>query len=71
MVRPAEARVTCLWLDAACIKARRAGPLISVATKVAVAVDSNRRREVRCLTPKTVVAFCEDTTMDPAKIAAL
>jgi len=71
-----------LWLDATYIKVRRSGRIVSVAAIVAVAVNLDGRREVleqndewavtrRYMTLETVAAICGDTTMDPAKIAAL
>ena len=44
--RPLEGEWPCVWLDAAYIKVRRSGRIVSVAAIVAVAVNTDGRREV-------------------------
>ena len=44
--RPIEGDWPCLWLDAAYVKARRDHRIVSVAVIVAVAVNTDGRREV-------------------------
>ena len=44
--RPLEGEWPCLWLDATYIKMRRSGRIVSVAAIVAVAVNTDGRREV-------------------------
>ena len=44
--RPLEGEWPCLWLDATHIKVRRSGRIVSVAAIVAVAVNTDGRREV-------------------------
>ena len=44
--RPLEGEWPCLWLDATYIKVRRSGRIVSVAAIVAVAVNTDGRREV-------------------------
>src|SRR6201981_3971052 len=48
--RPIEGEWPYLWLDATYVKARRDHHIVSVAVIVAVAVNSDRRREVRGMT---------------------
>jgi len=45
--RPLEGEWPCVWLDATYIKMRRSGRIVSVAAIVAVAVNTDGRREAR------------------------
>ena len=44
---PIEGGRTYVWIDASCINACEAGRIISTATKIAMGVNTDGRREVR------------------------
>jgi len=44
--RPIEGSWPCLWIDATYLKSRKGGRIVSVAVIVAVAVNTDGRREV-------------------------
>ena len=44
--RPLAGDRPCLWLDATDLKVRRGGRIVSIAAAIAIAVDTDGRREI-------------------------
>ena len=66
--RPIEGSWPYLWIDATYVKVREAGRIVSVAVIIAVAVNSDGRREVLGLEPAPAAAPPAPAGGDPEKL---